>query len=97
MSEHDDDGLDVAALLVGVCSAILEDAIGNDGRDLNTGEYLSQAAVHEVHEAVRLGMPTMPDHDRSMFTTGICTGLAAALRLMEAKQQEDDAGPIYGG
>ena len=93
MSQHDDDGLDVAALLVGVCSAILEDSIGNDGRDLGTGEYLSQAAVREVHEAVRLGMPTMPDHDRTIFATGICTGLAAALRFLEAKQQEDDVGP----
>ena len=60
MSEYDDDRLDVDALLVGVCSAILEESIGNDGRDLGTGEYLSPAAVDEVHEAIRLGMPTMP-------------------------------------
>ena len=72
----------------GVCSAILEDSIGNDGRVLNTGEYISQAAVDEVHEAVRLGMPTMPDHDRYMFATGICTGLAAAARFLETNQQE---------
>ena len=97
MSEYDDDRLDVAALLVGVCSAILEESIGNDGRDLGTGEYLSPAAVDEVHEAIRLGMPTTPDSDRYMFATGICTGLAAAVRFLEAKQQEDDAGPLYGG
>ena len=87
MSEYDD-RLDVAALLVGVCSAILEDAVGNDGRDLNTGEYISQAAVDEVHEAIRLGMPTMAANDRYMFATGICTGLAAAARFLEANQQE---------
>ena len=80
-----------------VCSAILEDAVGNDGRDLNTGEYISQAAVDEVHEAIRLGMPTMAANDRYMFATGICTGLAAAARYLEAKQQQDDAGPLYGG
>ena len=53
MNEYDDNRLDVAALLVGVCSAILEESIGNDGRDLGTGEYLSPAAVDEVHEAIR--------------------------------------------
>ena len=96
MSEHDDPGLDVAALLVGVCSAILEDAVDSDGRDSNTGAYISQAAVDEVHEAIRLGMPTMAAHDRYLFAAGICTGLAAAVRHLEAKQQEDDAGPLYG-
>ena len=97
MSQYGDDGLDIAALLVGVCAAILEDAIDNDGRDLNTGEYISQAAVDEVDEAIRLAMPTMSDHDSSMFATGICTGLAAAVRFLEAKQQDDDVGPVYGG
>ena len=75
-----------------MCSAILEDSIGNHGNDLRAGEHISQAAVDEVHEAVRLGVPTIPAHDRSMFATGICTGLAAALRFLEAKQQEDDIG-----
>ena len=88
MSEHDDAGLDVAALLAGVCSAILEEAVGNSGRELGAGEYLSPAAVDEVHAAVRVGMPTTPAHDRYMFAIGICTGLAAAVRHLEAQQQE---------
>ena len=97
MSQYDDDGLDVAALLVGVCSAILEDVIDNHGRGSETGEYISPAAVDEVHEAIRLGMPTTPDHDRYMFAAGICTGLAAAARFLEARQREGGAGPLYGG
>lgn len=80
-----------------VCSSILEDAMDSDGRDLNTGEYLSQAAVDEVHQAVRFGMPTTPADDRSRFATGICTGLAAALRFLEAKQLEEDVGSTFGG
>ena len=84
MSQHDDAGLDVAALLAGVCSAILEEAVGNDGRELGTGEFISPAAVEEVHAAVRVGLPMTPDHDRYMFATGICTGLAAAVRHLEA-------------
>lgn len=97
MSQHDDNRVDVAALLVAVCSGILEDALTNDGQDLNAGEYLSQAAVREVHEAVRLGMPTTPDDERTVFATGICTGLVAALRYIEALLQEDDEEPDYDG
>lgn len=97
MIQHDDNGLDVAALLVGVSSAILADAIEDLGRDLDTGEYLSQAAVDEVHEAIRFAMPTMPANDRRLFGTGICTGLAAAMRFLEAERQEEDAEPDYCG
>ena len=97
MSQHNDNRIDTAALLVAVCSGILEDAIDNAGDDLTTGEYLSQAAVDEVHKAVRFGLPTMPADDRSLFATGICTGLAAALRFLEAKQLEDDEEPDYDG
>lgn len=97
MSQPDDDRLDVAALLVAVCSGILDDATDSVGNDPSTGEYLSPAAVDEVHKAVRFGLPAMPADDRSLFATGICTGLAAALRFLEAKQQEDDEEPDYDG
>ena len=74
MTQSDDAGLDVAALLVSACSSILADAIDDLGRDVDTGEYISQAAVDEVHGAIRFAMPTMPAHDRRLFGTGKCTG-----------------------
>ena len=42
-------------------------------------------------------LPAMPADDRSLFATGICTGLAAALRYLEAKQLEDDEESDYDG
>lgn len=97
MSACDDGGLDVAALLVGVCSGILADAIDDLSGDVDTGEYISEAAVDEVHQAIRFAMPTMSAQDRRLFGTGICTGLAAAMRFLEAEQHEEDAEPDYYG
>ena len=97
MSQQDDNRIDTAALLVAVCSGVLADAIEKDDQGLATGEYLSPAAINEVHEAVRIGMPTSRDHDRTTFATGICTGLVAALRYLEALLQEDDGEHDYDG
>ena len=59
-------------------------------KDLTEGTFVSDHSASKIREAVNEAMPEMLERDRSMMIEGICFGLAAAVRFVEATQQGTD-------
>ena len=88
MKKHAEKDVIAAIFLYEVCKKILADSIGNNGRDLSEGEFLSRDAVREVREVIHLTSPEMTPCDRETTAIGICRGLVMAVRFIEEQQQE---------
>ena len=87
MKKHAEKDVISAIFLYEVCKKILANSIGNNGRDLSEGEFLSRDAVREVREVIHLTSPAMTPCDRETTAIGICRGLIMAVRFIEAERE----------
>ena len=86
--DNEQDVIAAAVYLYSVCKKVLADSIGNNGRDLRDGRFLSPDAVGDVREAIHLTSPEMTPRDKELTATGICRGLVMAVRFIEEQQHE---------
>ena len=87
MKKHAEKDVTAAIFLYQVCKKILADSIGNSGRDLTEGEFLSPDAVRAVREVIHLTSPEMTPSDKETTAIGICRGLVMAVRFIEAERE----------
>lgn len=85
MKKHAEHDVYAATTLDDVCRTILDISL-EEGRDMEEGPFIGQNFVLDVRDALASLWPEKPERDRSNLQYGICFGLVAAMRSMEARQ-----------